>query len=727
MIDDRDVQEMLHRRADAVPIVAVDTPTAVRRARRRLLLNGAVATVAAVAIAVATFTGVDAVGSAPVPADRRSGDLGIFAPVARRIVYVNEEIGNNGIDRGYDPGVWAVDPSGPADTAEGSVVADDVASTLVGVNLAGGEPLGWSSDGTELLIRRQDPTPEFSGCDICANDFLYVLHADGSETQLNQEPMGLAEYGASISPDGQHVAFAADGLWVVDSEGGQPVRVADEVNAPTFSPDGTQIAYLAGNTGSEVWVVNADGSDAHEILADATVIRATTGLVWSPAGDRLAVGVGMAKGLGKPAIYTFAPDGSDVTKVIAGGAWPYWSPDGSQIAYTIPCDEHPHGWCPEGSILRSEFDPQPGDSPAGLAIVDADGSNVRAFGFAASGPWHPGSPVENVPAPVETATPVETDGEVLGFTGGPDGEPADLVAVNPQTGQSRVLVSGLPVVNAARWSADRRWVAYEDDAGLWVVGPGQVPRPVTSGSVPLWSWSPEGARLALLEGRTLSILDVTSDNTTELGTVTSDVSGPVWSPDGTRLVYGANGGTVWSVDVESGERSVLVKIPGDDLESMDQIHWSPDGAWLAINVDVVPGYARMYLVGANGSDIRVLCDDNNDNECGDMAWSPDGDRLAYLEYVGGLGPQILTQAPYGGSPVLVGKAEFGSCAAGGCGLPVWSPDGSMIAMHGGYESVDPIFLAVDADGTGNVVPIDGMTYQSWDDGAYDLSWFKDWW
>ena len=30
------------------------------------------------------------------------------------------------------------------------------------------------------------------------------------------------------------------------------------------------------------------------------------------------------------------------------------------------------------------------EQSTGLAIVDADGSNVREFGFATSGPWHPG-------------------------------------------------------------------------------------------------------------------------------------------------------------------------------------------------------------------------------------------------------------------------------------------------------------------------------------------------
>jgi len=76
---------------------------------------------------------------------------------------------------------------------------------------------------------------------------------------------------------------------------------------------------------------------------------------------------------------------------------------------------------------------------------------------------------EPAPTPAETPTSVETDdtvlpdGEVLGFTGGPDGEPGDLVAVNPQTGETRVLLGDLAVVNSARWSAVRRWVAYEDE------------------------------------------------------------------------------------------------------------------------------------------------------------------------------------------------------------------------------------------------------------------------
>ncbi|HEY5859245.1 MAG TPA: hypothetical protein VIX62_03060, partial [Actinomycetota bacterium] len=70
MIDDREIRDMLQRRADTVPAVPTDTPKAVRRARRRLVMNGALATVAAIAIVVVAFAGVDAIRSAPLPAIR---------------------------------------------------------------------------------------------------------------------------------------------------------------------------------------------------------------------------------------------------------------------------------------------------------------------------------------------------------------------------------------------------------------------------------------------------------------------------------------------------------------------------------------------------------------------------------------------------------------------------------------------------------------------------------
>ena len=732
MIDEHDVREMLHRRANQVPTSAIDATRATRRARRRLFANGAVAVLATAAIAMATFAGVGAIRSAPIPADDPSEELGIFALVAGRIVF--ETLGT---DSGYAPGFWAIDPNGPSDTTDGPSVADDVASTLVPLEVDG-EPLGWSSDGTELLLVRS------VGDDLFPEQYLSILHADGTETRLNENPMGIAD--AMISPDGTRVVFAGQydlsGLYVIDAQGGQPVllpipQVGEGAGSPTFSPDGTQIAYLAGNRDGEVWVANADGTGAHEILADEpTAFRGVSGPVWSPAGDRIAIGLGTHERSGG-SIYTFAPDGSDFTQVIVGGSSPSWSPDGSQIAYTIQCDEDPTYTC-------VQFDPQAGLNPPGLAIADSDGSNVRAFGFAASGPWHPGTSVQT-----DDATPTPSDGfarvngEVLRFTGIlSDQSLGDLVAVNPVTSEERVLVENLSNVISAEWSADGRWVAYErfplDSARgqieLWVVGASQEPRLIgragngdlfADGSMG-WVWSSTGAELLTahlsslngdaqtIDRSRLSVIDFETGETTDLGTVDGGVGrDPAWSPDGTRIAFASGDGSVYSVDVGSGERSLLTRFPDTDLDpafSVHSIRWSPDGTHISVMNTM--GGERLYLMDADGSNVRLLTEGY---ELLLAAWSPDGTRLAFAEGFQAEGEVRILVAPMDGSdPAEIGSVPFVGCTYHyKCGV-TWSPDGSTIGFHKD-EGEDS---AIASDGSSEPASIDDLTYLSWAGGRY---------
>jgi hypothetical protein len=300
---------------------------------------------AVVALIVVGLTALAALsqrfGSDPAPAAPAgpSLNLGIFEPVAGRIVYADED------------GIWGVDPATPADPAASvQLTSEEVI------------PLGWSRDGTRLLIMRQSRE----------GGQLFVLHADGSETQVTEPPMdvslGVTSRGAAISPDGSRVVFTdGSALYAVHADGGPAEMLVHArfgfLEDPTFSPDGTRIAFNDGNgdNNHHVWVMNADGSDAQEIVSRDCACH-VYGLAWSPAGDRIALGI-------EGTIYTFAPDGSEFTRVIIGGNMPYWSPDGSKIAYTVTCLEDANG--------------------CDLAIADADGSNVREFDAGASGPWHP--------------------------------------------------------------------------------------------------------------------------------------------------------------------------------------------------------------------------------------------------------------------------------------------------------------------------------------------------
>jgi Tol biopolymer transport system component len=156
--------------------------------------------------------------------------------------------------------------------------------------------------------------------------------------------------------------------------------------------------------------------------------------------------------------------------------------------------------------------------------------------------WLGVNAIRSTPSPADRPTPspgiLRTNGEVLTFTGDPRFShrvPGDLVAVNPETGEERVLVEDLDTtVYSARWSADGRWVAYETEAadgnwGLWVVGASQEPRLIATGGKPdifaatgLYSlWSPTGAELATISRSTLARSTVTGE-TTDLGKIVAD-------------------------------------------------------------------------------------------------------------------------------------------------------------------------------------------------------------
>ena len=113
--------------------------------------------------------------------------------------------------------------------------------------------------------------------------------------------------------------------------------------------------------------------------------------------------------------------------------------------------------------------------------------------------------------------------------------------------------------------------------------------------------------------------------------VNGDVTSPTArSPDGSRIVFGARGGTIYSVIVRSSKRSVLARLPGRGLDSVDEIEWSPDGAHIAVMNDLEPGGGRLYVMNADGSGVRVLL--RNYRPQRKFVWSPNGKVIAYATH-----------------------------------------------------------------------------------------------
>ena len=99
---------------------------------------------------------------------------------------------------------------------------------------------------------------------------------------------------------------------------------------------------------------------------------------------------------------------------------------------------------------------------------------------------------------------------------------------------------------------------------------------------------------------------------------------PSWAPDGASLAV-AMSGSIWRVDPETGAADELTYSPDAYHSSPD---WSPDGRWIVYTADHDGRRVQLELLEVATGETRVLTDD--DHVYADPAFSPAGDRLAYV-------------------------------------------------------------------------------------------------
>jgi Tol biopolymer transport system component len=202
------------------------------------------------------------------------------------------------------------------------------------------------------------------------------------------------------------------------------------------------------------------------------------------------------------------------------------------------------------------------------------------------------------------------------------------------------------------------------------------------------AWSPNGQRIAFASWRDggrshIFVVDANGKNTTQLTSGSKADSHPTWSPDGAKIAFvrGASG----IIEVMNADGTHVHQISAGADGSAGDPAWSPNGRWIAYDLEIPGGTTRaLWLVHPDGSGRHRLI--AGSATAISPTWSPDSRRIAFSS---DNGSPSSTLAIYeinvsGRGLQLVARPDQAAID------PAWSPDGNLIAFStdGAITTVD---------------------------------------
>jgi Tol biopolymer transport system component len=310
------------------------------------------------------------------------------------------------------------------------------------------------------------------------------------------------------------IAFERDGdIHVVEPDGTDEHALIVEPGvqlAPSWSRDGTRIAYWSAATDAGPWdimVANADGAD-HVTVASG-LIEAAAGPDWSPDGSALLFAARTVPSGEAPCLDTTTTEAFCSSRIITAAT------DGSTGAVAIgdpDLDAKSPAWSPDGSLIAFAG----GDAAAStirLYLMAADGSDVRPVSTSSGSGWS---------FDKQDWSP---DGTQIVTQVGQSSWDIILVAAD---GSGETMVTDTPTADAlAAFAVDGSIGWFGDAAGgccLQVLDAGGV-RSALPGFVPVWS--PDGLRIVTTSPEDESSL-VVIERDGNIAASIPDAAGPSW-------------------------------------------------------------------------------------------------------------------------------------------------------------------------------------------------------
>ena len=190
----------------------------------------------------------------------------------------------------------------------------------------------------------------------------YLRQVDTGETHLIVLPNGMIAGSISWAPDGDHMIVALRGsdrrssLWEMSALGGNARKVVDDGFQPSLSPDGKQVAFVAGSPlHQRIWIAGVFGDPPRRLLGEDGDVFGT--ISWSPDGTKIAYTTSrFTYGYGTKGVIAIA----DVSNLSAGGA-PRIS-----VVLSLFGLAGPMVWAPDGRLIYAQEESRPREEDSNL-------------------------------------------------------------------------------------------------------------------------------------------------------------------------------------------------------------------------------------------------------------------------------------------------------------------------------------------------------------------------